>query len=144
VIGLAIFYVGCSSSLSGSLFKPATDIPSDKSIIYLYRPDTGHTTEFTIKYNNMEICILESGGYFPFFAEEGKVAISSSVNFKMFSTGLLVLAFSGSTDLVFEAEPGKSYYIECRGHQELTKKLVPENYGITDIKVCRLLEPISP
>jgi len=136
--------VGCSSSLSGPLFKPTTDIPTDKSIIYLYRPDTGHTTEFTMTYNNMEICILESGGYFPFFAEVGKVEISSAVNFKMFSTGLLDQAMSGSADLVFEAEPGKTYYIECLGHQKLTIKLVPENYGISRIKGCRLLEPISP
>ena len=144
VIGLAIFYVGCASSLSGPLFKPATDIPTDKSIIYLYRPDAGHTTEFLITYNNMEICDLQSGGYFPFYAEEGRVDITSTVNFKMFSTGLFDQAFSGSTDLVFEAEPGKSYYLECRGHQNLSIKLVPESYGISSIKECRLLEPISP
>jgi len=141
-IALAVFYMGCSSSLSGPLFKPATDIPTDKSLIYLYRPDEDHSTEFTITYNNMEICILESGGYFPFFVEEGKVAISSSVNFKLFSTGLFDQAVSSSPDLVFEAEPGKSYYVECRGNQSLTKKLVPENFGINDIKECRLLDPI--
>ena len=142
---IAILYIGCSSSLSGPMFKPVMDIPTDKSVIYLYRPDDDKNTEFTITYNNREICVLENGGYFPFFVEKGKVEISSNANFKMFVTGLLQTA--GSTDFVFKAEPGKNYYIMCQdaeGSSELSMKLVPENFGINNIKECRLLEPITP
>jgi hypothetical protein len=143
---LAVSFMGCSS-LSGPLFKPAAEIPTDKSIIYLYRPNDDRNTEFTIEYNNMEICVLENGGYFPFFVEEGKVEISSSVNFKMFATGLLDIAVAGTTEFYLQAEPGKSYYIQCQaiesGGNKLFIKSVPENFGINDIKECRLLEPIS-
>ncbi len=145
-LSLAVFYVSCSSSLSGSFFKPVADIPTDKSVIYLYRPNDDKSTEFTITYNNKEICILESGGYFPFFVKEGKVVISSSANFKLFVTGLLQTA--GSTNFVYKAEPGKFYYVMCQAvgsdGSELSIKLVPENFGIKSIKECRLLEPISP
>ena len=141
---LQCYDIGCSSSLSGPLFKPVTEIPTDRSIIYLYRPDTDYNTEFTISYNNIEIGILVSGGYFPFYAEPGKVKISSAVNFKMFATGLLDQAASGTKDFFFQAEQGKIYYLECKGHQELFIKVVPEKYGLSSIKDCRLLEPISP
>jgi hypothetical protein len=144
VFSLAMLYISCSSSLSGPLFKPVTEIPTDRSILYLYRPDTDNNTEFTISYNNIEVCILVGGGYFPFYAEPGKVKISSAVNFKMFATGLLDQAASGTRDFFFQAEQGKIYYLECKGHQELFIKVVPEKYGLSSIKDCRLLEPISP
>jgi len=140
---LAVFYIGCSSSLSGTLFKPVTDIPADKSVVYLYRPNDDRSTEFTITYHGKEICVLENGGYFPLFVKEGKVVISSSANFKMFVTGL---AQTGSKDFIFKAEKGKYYYVMCQdpqGNSELSMKLVPENFGISGIKECRLLEPIS-
>lgn len=144
---LSLLFIGCSS-LSGPLFKPATNIPTDKSVIYLYRPNDNKNSEFTITYNNIEVCILESGGYFAFFAAEGKVELLSSVNFKLFATGLLDQALAGTTDLIFTAEPEKSYYVQCQAigsqGQELSMKLVPENFGINDIKECRLLDPISP
>jgi hypothetical protein len=122
------------------------DIPTDKSVIYLYRPDDGKSTEFTITYNKKEICVMENSGYFPFFVEEGKVEIFSSANFKMFVTGLLQTA--GSTDFVYKAEAGKYYYVMCQAigsdGNELSMKLVPDNFGINSIKECRLLDPISP
>ena len=107
-LSLAVIFIGCSSSLSGSLFKPVTDIPTDKSVVYLFRPDDDRSTEFTITYRGKEIFILENEGYFPLLVKEGKVEISASANFKMFVTGLLQT--SGSTDFVFEAEKGKYYY----------------------------------
>lgn len=142
---LAVFYVGCSSSLSGPLFKPVADIPTDKSIIYLYRPNDDKNTEFTITYHGKEICVLENGGYFPLLVKEGKVVISSRANFKLFVTGFLQTA--GSTDFIYKAEPGRYYYVKCQAvgsdGNELSMKLVPDNFGINSIKECRLLEPIS-
>ena len=142
VFALGIFYTGCSS-LSGPLFKPVTDIPRDQSVIYLYRPDDGKNTEFTIKCNEKEICVLENTGYLPFFIGEGKVEISSLVRFKLFVVGILDLAIAQSTEFVFKAEPGKAYYIECVADESEGKKLsinlVPDNYGFIRIKECRLL-----
>lgn len=141
----AVFFISCSSSLSDALFKPVTEIPPDKSVVYLFRPDDNKSTEFTIMYKNQEICILENGGYFPFYVEEGKVEISSKANFKMFVTGLLQTI--DSTDLVFKAEMGKYYYVMCQDDEfngnKLLMKLVPENFGFNSIKQCRLLETIS-
>lgn len=143
-ITVTLFFVGCASTLSGPLFKPVTDIQTDKSVVYLYRPNDDKSTEFTITYRGNEICVLENGGYFPFFVKEGKVVISSSPNFKMFVTGLAQTG--GSEDFIFKAEKGKYYYVLCQASQgnELSMKLMPENFGISDIKECRLLEPISP
>jgi hypothetical protein len=142
VFALGMFYMGCSSA-SGSLFRPISDLPTDQSTIYLYRPDDGRSTEFTIKCNGKEIGILENEGYFPFFVEEGKVEISSHVRFKLFVVGLLDLAIAQPTEFVFKAEPGRAYYIECLADENEGKKLsinlVPDDYGFIRIRECRLL-----
>jgi hypothetical protein len=144
VFTLAIYSIGCSS-LKGPLYKAVSDIPEDKSVVYLYRINDNFNTDFMITYNYEEICVLVNNGYFPFFVEPGKVEISSAVQFKMFATGILDAAIANPTEFVFEAEPGKSYYLKCDASvytgQELTIKLVPEKFGSNDIKECRLLDP---
>jgi len=143
-LALAVFCMGCSSG--GPMFKPITYLPADQSVIYLYRLNDDENKEFTITYNEKEICVLENDGYFPFYVNEGKVKISAAVNFNFFTSGLVDLA-ALNTNFVFEAEIGKSYYIKCNSvgalGQELSIRLVPENFGINNIKECRLLEPIS-
>ncbi len=144
VITLAIYPIGCSS-LKGPLYTAVSDIPEDQSVVYLYRINDNYNTEFMITYNYEEICVLVNNGYFPFFVEPGKVELSSAVQFKMFATGILDAAIATPTEFVFEAEPGKSYYLKCSAGefsgQELTIKLVPENFGSNDIKECKLLDP---
>jgi len=141
---LMLFYNGCSS-LSGPLFKPASDIPTDHAVAYLYRLNDKVNTEFMIKYNNEEVCILKNNGYFPLFVKEGKVEITSTVQFKMFATGILDAAIAGYSEFVFKADQGKSYYLKCNaeelGGQKLTINLVPENFGSQNIRECRLLQP---
>lgn len=138
--------IGCSS-LSGPLFKPILDIPTGKCIIYLYRLDDEHSSEFTVACNDSDICILEKWSYFPIINNAGKVKLSASVNFKLFTTGFLDKAIAGTTELIFKTEPGQSYYIECQalewGGNKLTIKLVPKNFGMIRVKECRLLDPIS-
>ncbi len=140
---LAIYCIGCST-LKGPLFKPVLDVPEDQSVVYLYRMGDNSNTEFMITYNYEQLCVLKNNGYFPFFVEPGKVELSSAVQFKMFATGILDAAVATPTKFVFEAKPGLSYFIKCTagtfGGQELTIKLVPENFGSNDIKECRLLE----
>ncbi len=144
IFTLALISNGCSS-LSGSLFKVVSEVPEDHSVVYLYRLNDKINTEFMIKYNNVEICILENNGYFPLFVKEGKVEISSLVQFKMFATGILDAAMAGSSEFVFEAVSGKSYYLKCSAEefsgQRLTIDLVPENFGVNNIRECRLLQP---
>lgn len=115
-----------------------------QSVVYLYRPDEGKRTEFTIKCNENQICILENKGYYPFFIGEGKVEITATVRFKMFTTGFLDAGMYDPTEFVLKAEPGKVYYIECEagsdsGGQKLNIKVVPDNFGFIRIKDCILL-----
>ena len=145
---IALVYSGCASSLQGPAFTPINEIPEGKSLIYLYRPDDKKRTEFEIKCNENQICIMENKGYYPFFIGEGKVEITSTVKFKMFATGLLDAGLYGSTDFVFKAEPGKIYYLECEadggsGGQKLNIKIVPENFGSIRIKDCILLPSVT-
>ena len=143
---IAFFYLSCSSH-QGPLFKMVTEVPADQSVIYLYRSEDKINTEFIIKYNDTEICIMENNGYFPYIVEKGKIELVSMVQFKMFATGILDQAMANSTQLVFEAKPGKTYFIECLaddlGGQELTLNVVPEKYGQNRIKECRLLQSID-
>lgn len=146
IILLILLYVGCSSHQS-PLFKKVSEIPENMSVIYIYRTEDKLNTEFLIKYFDQEICILENNGYFPYLVEEGKVELTSNVQFKMFATGILDQAMANPTELVFEAKAGNSYYIECKadelGGQELTIDQVPENYGKNRIKNCRLIQSIK-
>ena len=140
-----LFFISCSS-LNGPLVKPVTDIPADQSVVYLYRLDDDVKKNYIIEYNDKEMCIMENGGYFPFFVKKGKVKLTSSVDYNFFTSGLVDLA-AGKKDFFFEAKPGKSYYIKCHTagavHQELSLQLVPENFGSKNIKECKLLEPVT-
>ncbi len=140
---ISLVYLSCSSS-QGSLFKKVTNIPSHQSVIYLFRSNNRVNSEFLITCNNKEVCVLENNGYFPYLVNEGKVVVKSFVQFKFFATGLLDLAMADSSQLVFKADAGKSYYIECASKEsntnELKISLVPESYGSIKIKECPLLE----
>ena len=141
----ALFFTSCSS-LNGPLFKPVMDIPPEESVVYIYRMDDVEKKAFVIEYNDKEICILENGGYFPFFVKKGKVKLTSSIDYNFFTSGLVDLA-AGKKDFVFEADAGKSYYVKCHTTgavaQELSIQIVPENFGSKNIKECRLLEPVT-
>lgn len=143
---IAVFNLNCSSH-QGPLFKKITEVPENQSVIYIYRFQDKLNTEFLIKYFDKEICILENNSYFPYLIEKGKVEISSMVQFKMFATGILDQAIAKPTQLVFEAEAGKSYFIECLADklsgQELTLNVVPEKYGQNRIKECALVQTID-
>ncbi len=134
----------CSSS-KGPLFKRVSNIPAHQSVVYLFRSNDKVNTDFLITLNDKKTCIMENNGYFPVLVNEGKVVIKSFVQFKFFATGLLDMATADSSLLVFKADPGKSYYVECltkeSSPQELNLKLVPENYGGIKIKNCPLLKP---
>ncbi len=139
----SVFLVSCSSS-QGPLFKKISNIPEHQSAIYFFRSNDKVNSEFLMTCNNKEVCILENNGYFPYLVNEGKVVIKSFIQFKLFATGLLDLAMADSTQLVFKANAGKSYYVECAAKgsnkNELKISLVPENYGSIKIKDCPLLE----
>jgi len=147
ILFVIVFFNYDCSSHQGPLFKKVTEIPENQSVIYLYRFEDKINTEFLIKYFDKEICILENNGYFPYIVEKGKVELSSTVQFKMFATGILDQAMANPTQLVFEAKAGESHFIECvadeLGGQELTINKVPEKYGQNRIKECMLLQPID-
>jgi hypothetical protein len=136
---ISLVYLSCSSS-QGPLFKKVTNIPPHQSVIYLFRSNDKVNSEFLITCNNKEVCLLENNGYFPYLVNEGKVVIRSFVQFKFFATGLLDLATADSSMLIFKADAGKSYYVECTSKEsnknELKISLVPENYGSIKIKEC--------
>ncbi len=140
---LSSYFIACSSS-HGPLFKKVSSIPPHQSVIYLFRSNDKVNSEFLITCNNKEVCILENNGYFPYLVNDGKVVLKSFVQFKFFATGLLDLATADSSMLIFKADAGKSYYVECipkgANKNELKISLVPENYGSIKIKNCSLLD----
>ena len=140
---LVFLFISCSS-IQGPLFKSITNVPENQSVIYIYRSNDKTNSEFAISCNDKELGMLENNQYLPELVNEGKVVIKSMVQFKMFTTGLLDAAIADSTIYVFKAEPGKSYYIECKADefsgQVLTIDLVPENYGSNRIKNCVLVQ----
>ncbi|MBI5471345.1 MAG: hypothetical protein HY961_03270 [Ignavibacteriae bacterium] len=138
---IAVVWGGCSSS-AGLIFKDVVDVPKDRCVVYVYRPDDEKGTEFDMRCNGEEICVLEKATYMPLYVQPGKVEISSLVRFKLFSTGLLDPALAGPSECVFTGEAGRTYFVECLANQSAGQRLsisvVPERYARIRIRECRL------
>ena len=139
---MALLSAGCASTPQGILFRPVQDAPAGVALIYVYRPDDGKGTEFEVACNGTIIGTLPKAGYIPIFMPPGKVEFVASVKFKLFQTGALDPAFAGSSECVFTAEAGKTYYVEGIADEAEGQRLrlapAASRYALLRIANCRL------
>lgn len=74
----------------GASFTDAPNIPAGKAVIYFYRPadeSFGSNRTYDLSVNGAKTVELLYGGYFPFVASPGKIAVTADTHF---TAGLLV------------------------------------------------------
>ena len=124
---------GCAS---GPPFKPEASVPSDKALVYVYRPPVMHGavySPYVIVGSNAPVA-LRNGGYFTTFVLPGDVLVS--------------ISNVGMRSLNINAVAGESYYVKggtafmAGGYPALS--LVPSETALPEIRECKLIDSRQP
>lgn len=88
---------GCAS---GPAFQKVSAVPSDKALIYVYRPSalSGGVYSPTVKIGDNVAFNLSNGGYFPYVVSPGKTEIS--------------ISNLGTRSIDVDAVAGETYYVK--------------------------------
>lgn len=165
---LYIFFIGCAPTLKGEVFKEATEIPADESIIYLYWTDEANkkcmsSLSYSIIVNEEVITDMIFGGYYKISTKDTNLKISTDYNQNslantvgaldlVFGTGAgavsaMNLAGTKNTNICLNTHPGNAYFIRCfgihsincQGSRKLLMKQVDNRRGIYEIRGAKLL-----
>lgn len=144
---LFIFFVGCSyPKLEGPNFKPLTDLPEDKALIYIYWVDeydpygNNLQTQYTLEANGIVVGTIKNGGYIPYFFNGTEVELTAFGSSGFFSL----------SSYNFSVENGKVYYIACTTLisdkmggamylNQLQMEIVSKIRGSAEIQGCKLI-----
>lgn len=155
LICLIFLLTGCSPYLKAPIFHQISDKPLDKAVIYIYWPKSegyrpkryggiNYISIFTLKANDIEIGTLKHQGYFPYFAEPGKIYLTSKVKFKYGATGILDVATSPKKEIEIDVKAGEEYFIHCTegffGTVQPNMLVMSQVNTSSKIKDCILLE----
>lgn len=132
-LGLVVTFAvltGCAAS--GPAFREITDIPKDKGLVYVYRPDSiiGSAIRYSVYADKDVVCKLIRGGYCLYYAKPGEVEFWGQTESK------------GS--LTVDVKAGQKHYVKgsltmgfAVGRPNLS--LVEEQEAMKDIVDCKLL-----
>ncbi len=120
---------GCAAS--GPAFERVTDIPQDKGVIYVYRPNSiiGSAVRYDVFANDELVCNLVRGGYCLHYAKPGEVEFWGKTEAK------------GS--ITIDVKAGQEHYVKgslsmgiLLGRPNLT--LVEPKDAMGDLTECKL------
>src|SRR5262245_54541075 len=85
---------------SGPAFHAVTDAPSDKAVIYVYRPSgiVGAAVGYTVYAGSEPLAYLKPGGYYAYVAEPKATEISAKAEAR--------------SAITLDLLPGQSYYVK--------------------------------
>lgn len=129
---LLIASLGLFGCASGPPFRPEASVPSDKALIYVYRPPVMHGAVYSpeVTVGGNAPVALRNGGYFTTFISPGDV--------------LVTITNIGKRSLSISAVAGESYYVKggtvlmAGGYPALS--LVPRETALAEIKECKLID----
>ena len=127
VLILSVF--ASQGSTLGSSFQGADKIPTDKAVVYIYRPRTRlGKIPFNVKANGRVLTTLVPSGYYAYIAEPGQI------EFTAFDTG-------SSSSITVDAKAGQAYYLKGAdgkwGGSVRLESVSPET-GTNEIASCKL------
>jgi Protein of unknown function (DUF2846) len=142
VLAVSLVPTGCTTPK----FKPETDVPQDKVLVYIYRKAylSGIAGNHHIFVNGQPITSLHNGSYCSYLASLG----TNSFNSKAFSPAVMIdMTMNASfKDALLElnAEAGKTYYIQFKIATTWGPKMVEmdADTGAREIAKCRLAKPL--
>ncbi|MEO7859471.1 MAG: DUF2846 domain-containing protein [Nitrospirales bacterium] len=102
VIVCAAILFGCGGGQLGEVYKRAESIPSDKTLIYIYRIPAfvGGIYPVGIDVNGKEITSLSEGAYYPYLSDPGEVEVSTK------------MAIARGESVTVDGKAGQVYYLE--------------------------------
>lgn len=125
-----IIGIGVGKAYMTTEYQEVTVIPTDKAIIYIYRPYkySGSGVQFLVKANGIPVndSYLYSSGYMVFFADPG------IISFTAFYLGM-------PGELSVKVVAGQSYYIEGSLGMKPKFKLRDQQEAIKKIRKCKLI-----
>jgi len=136
-LGLLVTFAvitGCAAS--GPAFKEITDIPQDKGLVYVYRPNSiiGSAIRYSVYADQDVVCKLIRGGYCLYYAKPGEVEFWAKTESK--------------ASLTVDVKAGQKHYVKgslsmgfAVGRPNLS--LVEEQEALKDIVDCKLLNPTT-
>lgn len=122
---------GCATA-KGPIFQAIEQIPQEKGVVYVYRPDSfvGAAVHYDVYAGDIKLCDLVRGGYCSYLARPGELEIWGKTEAK------------GSVTV--DVKAGQEYYVKgglsvgvLVGHPNLT--IVDKSVGEQEIKECKLL-----
>jgi hypothetical protein len=130
---VVISTVFTSCGANGTSFVPVNP-PPGKGVVYIYQQTRlGCVATGTLKANGNLITIIRHGGYFPYVGQPGDTIFVTKIDWNRKAT--------------VRVEQGKSKYLKAEIAQPTARILklteVPASIGASEIKECKLLEPIS-
>ena len=133
---LFITSLGLFGCASGPPFQPAASVPSDKAVIYVYRPPVMHGAVFSpeVTVGGNAPVALSNGGYFTTFVLPGDVLVS--------------ISNVGKRSLTISAVAGNRYYVKggtvtmAGGYPALSVELPVT--ALPEIKECKLIDSRQP
>lgn len=147
VVG-AFLIPGCAT---GPKYSPVTSTPNDKALIFVFEKSRtlglGAANSYKIFVNGKHITNMWTGGYFPYLAEPGPSAMAMDLRVTPL-TGLLAALEEEIQGPRFDAEAGRTYYVEVRlgfesGLGKYTLELVDETTGAQEVRKGRMTEKIE-
>lgn len=163
-LALAVFLsllTGCAfNKPTGAAFSLQMPSSPDKALVYFYRPrgeSFGYDRTYYVAVNQRKVVNLLHGGYFPYEANPGKLALLSDVNVsgRQFLPDILILPAVGTiaeaaanaeaAKLDIEVEAGKTYYVRMHPDTSFTHftprlTLMTNEAGETEIAGCKLIK----
>ena len=125
-----IIGIGAGKDYLTTEYQEVKEIPTDKAIIYIYRPYkySGSGVHFLVKANGIPVndSYLYSSGYMVFFADPG------IISFTAFYLGM-------AGELSVKVVAGQSYYIEGSLGMKPKFQLRDKQDAIKKIKKCELI-----
>ena len=132
IAALVTITSGCGST--GPAFKKVESVPSNKALVYIYRPfgSFAYLVPIEVIANGKVVVTLPHASYYPYFADPGEIEFMSK------STGY------SSESLTLDAKAGRTYYLKTiiragtfTGQAILT--ITPPEEGETQIGECNLV-----
>lgn len=136
---VAITLLGACAA-SGPRYEAAAQPPAGKGLVYIYRPGKfmGGGVVFDVhagpKSDNHAIVELQSGGYFPYYAEPGELELWSKTE----STSSVTVDVKAGSTAYVRGSIGVGFFI---GRPSL--EVVDGTTGAREIRECKLLQPAT-
>jgi hypothetical protein len=131
-LGLVLWLGGCAAG--GAAFQPVDRIPTEKALVYIYRPNSivGGAIRYHVADGEIPVVYLIRGGYFPYFAEPGEHTFWARTESR--------------SEVTTDLHPGETYYLRGRigagiavGRPSL--EFVEPSIGAKEVRKLKLLPP---